>query len=140
MDIWEQVIKAAKESLKSNDIPIGALILKDGVIIAEGYNTREKNNNILGHAEVNAILSASNILNNWNLQGCDLYVTLKPCSMCMEIIKQSRISNVYYLLEKPNNKKEYNKTNVIKIDSNNQEIAYCKILNDFFVKLRENKD
>ena len=99
------IIKESLISLDYKDVPIGAIIVKDGKIISSAYNTREKDQNVLGHAEINAIIDAQKKLNNWNLNGCDLYVSLKPCSMCSEIIKQSRISNVYYLVDKPEEKK-----------------------------------
>ncbi len=133
----EEALKISDESLKTNDVPIGAIVVYNGEIIGTGYNTREKDGIILGHAEINAILSASKNRNTWNLSDCDLYVTLKPCSMCMEIIKQSRINNVYYLLEKPMNKKEYDKTKLIKIDHSGLEDKCTKELSAFFVKLRE---
>lgn len=139
MDIWNKCIKVGNKSLKSKDIPVGALIVKNGQIISVGYNTREKNNDVLGHAEINAIKKATKKIKNWNLQGYDLYVTLKPCHMCTEIINQARISNIYYLLDKSENKKEYNKTNFIKINNNFYEKTYNAILHDFFINLRENK-
>lgn len=128
-------VEEAKKSLLTNDVPIGALIVKDGQIISYGHNTREECNNILGHAEVNAIIMASDALKNWNLNGCDLYVTLEPCSMCKEIIKQSRISNVYYLLSKPSFKKEYDRTLFAKKSSKNEQM-YADILAAFFKKMR----
>ena len=76
-------------------------------------------------------------MNNWNLDGCDMYVTLKPCSMCMEIIKQSRIRNVYYLLDKPSSKKEFSKTKFREITEINYKEEYLAILQNFFKKLRE---
>ena len=100
-EIFNILMENTNKSLENNDVPVGAVIVKDGNVLAFGYNTREKDQNVLGHAEINAILEAQKILNNWNLSGCDLYVTLVPCSMCLEIIKQSRIDNIYYLLDKP---------------------------------------
>ena len=120
-DLIDKIIDNSKCSLSSFDVPVGALIIKDGVIIASGYNTREKNQNVLEHAEINAIREAQKIFNNWNLNGCDMYVTLKPCSMCMEVIKQARISNVYFLAEKPSSKVEFNRTNLVKINNDSKE-------------------
>lgn len=131
------LMKYADKSLKYNDVPVGAIIVKDGKVLSAGFNTREKDQNILGHAEINAIIEAQKTLNNWNLSGCDLYVTLVPCSMCMEIIKQSRIDNIYYLLEKPTSKKEFSQTKLVKMDESDYEIKYVEILSDFFKKLRE---
>lgn len=139
MNIYNELLALCKKSLNSNDVPIGALIVKDNVIIGKGYNTREKNQDILGHAEINAIREAQNYLNNWNLQGCVLYVTLKPCSMCREIIKQARIDKVYYILEKLENKKEYDRTEFIK-NNDYLEEDYLKILSEFFQNLREKKE
>ncbi len=136
-DLIDKIIDNSKCSLSSFDVPVGALIIKDGVIIASGYNTREKNQNVLEHAEINAIREAQKIFNNWNLNGCDMYVTLKPCSMCMEVIKQARISNVYFLAEKSSSKVEFNRTNLVKINNDSKEKEYLEILSDFFKKLRE---
>ncbi len=133
------IIKESLQSLVYKDVPIGAIIVKDGKIISSGYNTREKDQNVLGHAEINAIIDAQKKLNNWNLNGCDLYVSLKPCSMCSEIIKQSRISNVYYLVDKSEEKKEFYKTNFNKINNHLKEQEYLSILSIFFKELREKK-
>ena len=132
-------ILLANKSLESSDIPVGAIVDCDGKIIGEGYNTKEKDCDILGHAEINSLKMAAKALNNWNLSNCDMYVTLKPCSMCFEIIRQCRIKNVYYLLEKPSNKKEFSKTNFLQINNLTNEKIYSSILSNFFKKLREKK-
>ena len=136
-EIFNILMENTNKSLENNDVPVGAVIVKDGKVLAFGYNTREKDQNVLGHAEINAILEAQKILNNWNLSGCDLYVTLVPCSMCLEIIKQSRIDNIYYLLDKPASKKEFYKTKMQKIKDASYENKYAEILSDFFKKIRE---
>lgn len=133
----KQLIKLAKKASKKNEVPISAIIVKDGKIISKAFNKRIKNNNVLDHAEIMAIRKAEKKLKDWRLFDCDLYVTLKPCSMCEIIIKQARIKNVYYLLEKLNSKKDYNKTNFIKISENEQ--MYYNILQDFFKKKRDKK-
>lgn len=138
-DNIDLIIKESLISLDYKDVPIGAIIVKDGKIISSGYNTREKDQNVLGHAEINAIIDAQKKLNNWNLNGCDLYVSLKPCSMCSEIIKQSRISNVYYLVDKSEEKKEFYKTNFNKINNPLKEQEYLSILSNFFKELREKR-
>lgn len=136
-EIFNILMENANKSLENNDVPVGAVIVKDGKVWAFGYNTREKDQNVLGHAEINTILEAQRFLNNWNLSGCDMYVTLVPCSMCLEIIKQSRIDNIYYLLDKPASKKEFYKTKMQKINDANYENKYADILSYFFKKLRE---
>ena len=136
-DYLTKIIELSKKSLESGDVPIGAIIVKDGQIIGEGYNTREKNNDVMGHAEINAIKDASKKLNNWNLQGSVMYVTLKPCSMCLSVIRESRIDFVYYLLDKPEKKFEYSRTAIHNFDDENAKEEYLGILQDYFKKLRE---
>ena len=137
MDIWKECIDEALLSLHTDDVPIGAIIVDSmGNFVEKSHNTREATKSILGHAEINAIVKASQNLNRWNLADCDLFVTLKPCSMCMEVIKQSRIRNVYYLLDKPSTKKEYNKTEFIKESNISSEQMYHSILSDFFAQKR----
>ena len=136
-DYLTKIIELSKKSLESGDVPIGAIIVKDGKIIGEGYNTREKNNDVMGHAEINAIKDASKNLNNWNLQGSVMYVTLKPCSMCLSVIRESRVDFVYYLLDKPEKKFEYSRTAIHNFDDENAKEEYLRILQDFFKKLRE---
>lgn len=136
----ELCIEEAKKSFENGDVPIGAVLVdNNGKIIAKSHNTREKTHNILGHAEINVILEASKVLNRWNLSDCTLYVTLKPCSMCQEIIKQSRIKEVYYLLDKLEQKKEFSKTKITKIEEKSErfyEQLYLEILQSFFRQKR----
>ena len=136
-EIFNILMENANKSLENNDVPVSAVVVKDGKVLAIGYNTREKNQNVLGHAEINALLEAQKVINNWNLSSCDLYVTLAPCSMCLEIIKQSRVDNVYYLLDKPVSKKDFYKTKLQKINEANYEAKYEEILSNFFKNLRE---
>ena len=135
MNYIDKTIEEAKKSLLSEDVPIGALIVLNDEIISYGYNTREKDYSVLGHAEINAIEQATRKLKRWNLSDCELYVSLEPCSMCKEIIKQARLSKVYYLLSKPDSKKEYDKTKFIKLKSNSEQ-TYANILSEFFKKRR----
>lgn len=133
------LIKLAKKASKMDEVPISAIIVKNNKIIAKAINKREKEQNVLNHAEIIAIKKASRKLKNWRLFNCDLYVTLKPCNMCENIIKQSRLRNVYYLLDKPETKKEYDKTQFIKANICTYEQMYSKILTDFFQKKRDKK-
>ncbi len=90
---------AYKEALKAlaiDEVPIGAVIVLDGKVIARGYNKRETKNNALAHAEIVAINKACKKLNSWRLEDATLYVTLEPCAMCAGAIIQSRIKNVVY--------------------------------------------
>ncbi len=88
---------AIQEALKADvDIPVGAVVVRHGKIIAEAYNTREKDSDVTSHAEILAIRQAAKVLDNWRLEDCDLYVTLEPCPMCGWAILQSRIRNLYF--------------------------------------------
>jgi len=78
------------------DVPVGAVIVRDGAVIAAGHNLREKQGNVLLHAEIEAISKACAALGRWSLSGCTLYVTLEPCPMCAGAILQARISRVVY--------------------------------------------
>ncbi len=128
-------IEEAKKSILHDDVPIGAVLVCDEKIVARGHNTRELEDSILGHAEINAILEASKALRRWNLSDCTLFVTLEPCNMCKEVIKQSKIANVYYLLPKLVYKKDYYKTD-FKHHSSKNEQMYASFLSDFFKKKR----
>ena len=79
-----------------NEIPVGAVVVKDGEIIAQTNNTKENDNDITSHAEIIALQKASKALKNWRLYSCDMYVTLEPCPMCAWAILQSRIKNIYF--------------------------------------------
>lgn len=89
-------IKEAKKAEKSDDVPVGAIIVKNGEIIARTHNLKEKRTCATEHAEILAIRKASKELNNWYLDGCTLYVTLEPCPMCAGAVVNSRIDRVVF--------------------------------------------
>ena len=91
-----EALKEASLAALEDEVPIGCVIVKDGEIIARAHNQRDKTNNPLGHAEVLAIKKASEIVKDWQLVNCDLYVTIEPCLMCAGAIIQSRIKRVIY--------------------------------------------
>ena len=91
-----EALKEASLAASKDEVPIGCVIVKDGEIIARAHNQRDKTNNPLGHAEVLAIKKASEILKDWQLVNCELYVTIEPCLMCAGAIIQSRIKRVIY--------------------------------------------
>ena len=92
----EMAFLEAKLAAQEDEVPIGCVIVKDDNVIAKAHNQRENTNNPLGHAETLAIKKASAVLNDWQLVGCDLYVTIEPCIMCAGAIIQSRINKVVY--------------------------------------------
>ena len=89
-------LKEANKAKEIDEVPIGCIIVKDNKVIAKGHNVRETKLDPLGHAELVAIKKAAKKLNDWQLVGCDLYVTIEPCIMCSGAIIQSRISRVIY--------------------------------------------
>ena len=92
----KEAIGRAKKAADLGETPVGAVIVKDGKIIASGYNRRETKKNALLHAEIIAINRACRRLEGWRLIGCDMYVTLEPCPMCSGAIINSRIENLYF--------------------------------------------
>ena len=94
-------IEEAKIALSEGEVPVGAVIVKDGKIIAQAHNTRETDLDISGHAEINAMRLAAKALGKWTLDGCAIYVTLEPCVMCGGALLQSRISTIVYGADDP---------------------------------------
>jgi tRNA(adenine34) deaminase len=92
-------MKFAKEeailAMNKGEIPVGAVIVKDGVVIGKAHNLKETLNDSTAHAEILAIKEASRYIGNWRLNGAEMYVTLEPCPMCASAISQSRISKIY---------------------------------------------
>lgn len=129
----QQAFNEAIKAYKIREVPIGAVIVVNDKIIAKAHNNREKKHDVLGHAEIITIKKASKKLKTWKLNDCDLYVTLKPCKMCEEVIKACRINQVFYLIDKPSNKKEYSKTAFNHTNVCNElSSQYTKLLSSFF--------
>lgn len=140
-------LKEAQKALEKNEVPIGAVIVKDNKVIAKAHNLREKNNLVTSHAEILAIQKASKKLKSWRLDSCTLYVTIEPCPMCAGAIIQSRIKELFYgasdtkagahssvvnLFELPFNHKVDVHSGVLKEES-------AEIISNFFKELRKNK-
>ncbi len=99
MDMHENFMKIALDEAKKaagiDEVPVGAVIVKDGIIISQAFNTRESSKDATAHAEMAAIKKACEALGGWRLIGCEMYVTLEPCLMCSGAILQSRIEKLY---------------------------------------------
>ena len=95
-EYMQKALELAKMAAEQDEVPVGALIVRNGEIIASAYNTREKDKNALYHAEIKAIDEACRVLGGWRLVGCTMYVTLEPCPMCAGAIVNSRIERVVY--------------------------------------------
>ena len=134
---FQLAIKEANKAYKKNEMPVGAIIVQNNKIIAKAHNRREKNHNVLGHAEILCILKATKKIKDWRLDGCEMYVTLEPCSMCRTIINESRIDKVYFLLNNQKNSVMINKTDILQTnDCNVYRDIYKNMIKNFFNKLR----
>ena len=91
----------ARKALEEGEVPVGAIVVKDGRVIASDHNHRQARNDISSHAEIEVLKAAGQVLGTWNLEGCTLYVTLEPCLMCAGAIEQSRISTLIYGADDP---------------------------------------
>lgn len=91
-----RALELAREAADCGEVPVGAVVVKDGKIIGEGRNRREAGQNALAHAELEAISGACETLGTWRLTGCQLYVTLEPCPMCTGAIINSHLDTVVY--------------------------------------------
>ena len=128
---FDILINLAKKAYVKDEVPVAALIVKNNKIIASSINKRNKSSNLLGHAEISCIIKACKKIRDWRLNDCIMYVTLEPCHMCKEIIKESRIKKVYYLCD--TNKLINYKTKFIK------EIKYKNNYSDLLTNFFENK-
>ena len=130
-------IEEAKLASEEGNVPVGCVIVKNNEVLATTHNTKNTSNIAINHAEILAIMEASKKLNSWYLNECDLYVTLKPCEMCMAAIGEARIGKVYYLLDSnyENNLSEnINKIELIKLD---EDTNYNVLISNFFKEIRK---
>ena len=144
----EEALKEAKKAYDKLEIPVGAVIVKDGKVIARGHNVKEEKRDTTKHAEIIAIQKASKKLDNWRLNDCEMYVTLEPCSMCAGAIIQSRIKKVYIgaMDEKTgacgsvlNLFKDYKFNHRVEEENGILKEECEKMLKSFFVELRKIK-
>ncbi len=108
--IIKKLFNYALKSDKTCDFPVSAIVFKDDKIISYGYNKRNKSNITTDHAEITAIKKANKKIKNWNLQGYNMIVTLEPCHMCEQVILESRLDNVFYIIPRLKTKKAYKGT------------------------------
>lgn len=92
----DAAFEEAKKTFETDDVPVGAVVVKNGEVIASAHNTREYFKDATAHAEINVIRQACDILRTWRLEDCTLYVTLEPCPMCMGAAINSRISRIVF--------------------------------------------
>ena len=97
----ESAMELARESFFKDEVPVGAVVVKENIIIGRGRNTVIADNDVSSHAEINALRSASKELNNFRLNGCTIYVTLEPCHMCAKAIVDARLDKLVFAAKEP---------------------------------------
>lgn len=141
-------IKEAKKAYALEEVPIGCVIVRDGKIIARGYNRRNTDKNTLAHAELTAIKKASKKCGDWRLEDCTMYVTLEPCQMCAGAIVQSRMKKVVIAAMNPKAGCAGSVLNLLQMAEFNHQVEIerglledeCStMLSTFFHDLREKK-
>ena len=131
--IMLELLKLTKKAAKKEEVPIACLITHNDKLLVSETNSKNKTNSPIGHAEINCIIKATKKLKTWILDECEMYVTLYPCKMCQEVIKECRIKKVHYILDQ--NKTVNSKTIYIKEDcSFNDE--FKSELSNFFKNKR----
>ena len=127
-------IQQAKKAYKSEEVPIGAIIVKNNKIISKAYNKKEKTKNVVKHAEIIAITKACKKIKNWRLDDCEIYVTMEPCMMCCGAIQQARIKKIVYGIKNKN----YGCTNLLQNTEIISQVCEkeCKTLIQSFFKKR----
>lgn len=135
----------AREAAAEGEVPVGAVIVKDGEIIATGRNRREVAKQALAHAEIEAIANACAALGGWRLSGCTLYVTLEPCPMCAGAIINARLDRVVYGAPDPKAGSCGSLTDLFELPYNHQPLTErgvleedcAAVLKEFFKSLRK---
>ncbi|MCI8428841.1 MAG: tRNA adenosine(34) deaminase TadA [Lachnospiraceae bacterium] len=144
----KEAIRQAHKAWKLQEVPIGCVIVKDGKIIARGYNRRNTDKNTLAHAELQAIRKASRAVGDWRLEDCTMYITLEPCQMCAGAIVQARIPRVVIGSRNPKAGCAGSILNLLNIPEFNHQVELTEgvlgeecsaMLTDFFRELREHR-
>lgn len=145
----KMALKEAEKARDIGEVPIGAIVVKDGIVVGRGFNKTETTKDPTAHAEMEAIRMAAKTLGGWRLIGCDLYVTCEPCSMCAGAIVWSRIKNLYIGTMDPKAGACGSVFNIVQEEKLNHNVNIqtgllqdecSKILKDFFKNLRRTKE
>ena len=132
MNILEIVLKEAKKAYKKGEIPVGCVIVRGNEVISKAHNTKQKSHSCINHAEIIAITKAEKRIKDWRLNDCELYVSLEPCNMCKEVIRQARIKKVYYLEKSNFNNEDKKNIEYTQIKDNELKEEYSSLLKTFF--------
>jgi len=147
-DFMQEALREAEEALSIGEVPVGAVIEKDGVIIGRGHNMTETSKDPTAHAEILAIREAAENLGGWRLLGCRMYVTTEPCSMCAGATVLARIQKVYIGTPDPktgacgslmNILQDERLNHYVQIETGIMQQDCEKIMKSFFRKLRKKK-
>ncbi len=131
----KKAVEEATVAYNEGNVPVGAVIVNKDKIISFCHNKKNTENISVYHAEILCIIDACKKLNSWYLDDCDMYVTLEPCDMCKAAIAESRIKNVYYLLD--SNYSDNLNTNIKNINFNKiYDTEYAELLSNFFKNIR----
>ena len=120
----EFALNEAKLSFNENEVPVGAIIVKDNEVIGSGHNQVINSNNVTSHAEINAIIDASKNTNNYRLNNTKMYVTLEPCHMCAKAIIDARIDEVIFAASEPKTGSIISIDNIYERINFNHQISY----------------
>ena len=132
-----EVIKMANKAKKKKEVPVGALIVLNGKIIAKAYNMKNKSKKVTRHAEIIAIEKVNKKFKTWRLDNCIIFVTLEPCMMCAGAIVESRIKKVYCLLKRENEcSVKWLRNNGVDVEFLEGDIESLMLLKSFFEKKR----
>lgn len=137
-----KALELAEEAYRADEVPVGAIIVKEDTIIGKGRNRVEELNNASAHAELIAISEAAKSINNWRLDGCSIYVTLEPCLMCLGAILNSRISSVVFGAYEPVSGalgSKYTLTDQIEVIGGVLETESKELIQQFFREKRQQK-
>ena len=141
-------IKMAELAFQNDEVPVGAIIVYQGQIIGRGFNQVLAKNSVSSHAEINAINQASQFIQNYRLNGCDIYVTLEPCHMCAKAIVDARISSLYFGTNEPKTGAIESIDNFLEREDLNHKVIFSgghlkeqssRLLRKFFQNKRKNK-
>lgn len=140
-----EALSEARLAMDAGEVPIGAVVVRDGEVVGRGHNRRESGKNALYHAEALAIDDACKTLGGWRLWECDLYVTLEPCPMCAGALINARVRNVYYGAKDKKAGSVESVTRLFELPYNHRPHAYGGVLEDecaallsqFFTALRQ---
>lgn len=132
--ILNALIKETNKAIIKDEVPVGCVITKKSKIISRGYNQKISKNDPTAHAEIVAIKKACKKIGSWNLNDCELYVTLKPCDMCLSVINEARIKKIYYIVD--NIKNVNNNMIITKINNRKYEKFFSNTISTFFKKKR----